>query len=172
MQCLKYLFWPIALATMLAGCGDFSNRTYRYNEEIPLAPFVIKLTQVKYGAVDGNMIITVSLDVTNKSPDRNNLSRNRFTLRVGQSGEVARDKTFLEVFGVDTISFVPGENATVNVPFVVSDDALNQRLALIVDRQTKNGRERLTLIEVKGGSRPKNLPAAGETRVTRSTRWE
>ena len=172
----------ITVLAGLTGCGDYSNRVYRYHDEIPLRPFVLQLTQTEYGLKDGKVVLKISLHVTNKSPEKNNLSRNRFTLRVGPPAvalakagptrEVTRDLTFLENLGIETVSFGPGEDAVVKAPFVLEKDALDQPLALIVDRQEKNGKERLTLIEVKKSSPPKNPPVEGEWRTTRSARWE
>ncbi|MBI4027018.1 MAG: hypothetical protein HY360_18685 [Verrucomicrobia bacterium] len=156
----------------LAGCSGSSERVCRFGEEASLPPFVLKVVKAEYGDDGDKIALKISLEAANRSSDKNSLSRNRFALRVGKTREVERDRTFRESIGLETISFDPNETATVTVSFVLSKDALDQRLALIVDRQEKNGKERLTLIEVKDGSPPKNLPAKGEWRVVRSARWE
>ncbi len=173
---MRHFIWfcfPIALFGLIA-CGDFSNRVYRYGDEIPLRPFVIQPTRTEYGIKNDKLVLKVLLHVTNKSPEKNHLSRNRFTLRVGEFREVERDRTFLEALGVETVSFVPGEDGAVTVVFVLPQDALDQQIALIVDRwqKKKDDRERLTLIEIKKGSPPKNPLVKGEWRTTRSARWE
>jgi len=156
---------------LLTSCADFSNRVYRYGEEVPVQPFVLKLTQTEYGLQDNQLVLKLTLQAANRSNDENNLSRNRFVLRVGQSREIKRDLTFLESLGMETISFKKGEDATVTVSFVLSQDSLQEKFALIVDRQPKDGRELLTLIQVKDASPPKSLPTQGEWRIARSTRW-
>lgn len=155
----------------LTSCTDFFNRAYRYNDEIPLKPFVMKLVKTEYGKIDGKWIVKVSLEITNKASDKNTISRNRFTLRAGPSQEVSRERNLIEELGFETVAFGPGETVLLTIPFVLSEDELQQKLALIVDRQTRKGREYLTLIQVKDASAPKKLPE-GEWRTARSSAWE
>jgi len=157
---------------VLTACSDYSNRMYRYNDGVPLKPFVLKLVKTEYSNKDGKVVLKVSLEAINRSTEKNNISRNRFALRVGKSREVARDHTFLESLGIETISFGPGEDATVTIPFVLSPDSLEQKIALIVDRQKNNSGETLSLIEVKDGHPPKSPPIEGEWRTARSARWK
>ncbi len=108
---LRPFFFSTALI-LLVGCADYANRTYRYGEEVPVKPFVFKLEKVEYAVKDQTVILKAFLEVSNRSQDKNTLSRQRFSLRVGKDREVARDSTFLEAIGVDTTGFSPGESAT------------------------------------------------------------
>ena len=165
------LFLGLFACLVFLGCADFFNRTYHYREEIPLKPFVVKLLRTDYSLKQGQLILKVTLNIANRSSEKNSFSRNRFVLRVGATQEVQRDPTLLEMLGADNVFFVPGEEAALTVAFVVPQDSLNQSLALIVDRQQKRGREQLTLIRLKNRPGPKNLPAEGEWRSVHSAGW-
>ncbi len=156
----------------LVACDDFFNRTYGYHEEIPLKPFVIKLTQTEYQAVGEKAALKIYLAITNKSSSENRLPRNRFILRIGLSREIIQNPTFLKTTETDTILFTPGKNTVVIVPFLLSKNDLKQKLTLIVDRQKKDGKERLALIDVKDSSPPKSIPKIGEWSTAHSPQWD
>lgn len=156
----------------LTACDDFFNRTYRYQEEIPLKPFVIKLTQTDYSDVGGNVALKIFLMVTNKSFEENPFPRSRFTLRIDRSHEVIPDPSFLEGVETDAISLGPGKNVVVIVPFILSKDALKQKFTLIVDRRKEGETEQLTLINVKDRSSPQTPPMAGKWHTARSVHWD
>ena len=155
----------------LTGCTDFFNRVYRYDEEIPLKPFVMKLVKTEYAKINGKWVVKTFLEITNKSPDKNSLSRNRFVLRVGKSQEAARDRSMIEELGFEVVPFAPDEKILLTISFGLSDEEIQQRLTLIVDRQVRGKRQYLTLIQVKDSSSPKTLPE-GEWRTARSSSWE
>ncbi len=165
-----HLFTLVALLTGLCACSDFGNRTYRYHESIPLRPIVLKLVKTELGNLNGKMAVKVTLDITNPSADKLSLSKERFTLRVGKSREIARDLSLLESLGIETISFKPSEEASISTQFILTEPELRERLCLIVDRQRKGDRETLVLIEVKRQGTPP-LPVSGEWRVMRSSNW-
>lgn len=179
----------------LTACRDFSNRAYRYDDEIPLKSFVIQVTRTEYGIKRDKLVLKVRLRAANRSPVKNDLSRDRFSIRAGaspnalssapstllpisehpasgQTREVTRDKTFLEDLGIETVSFNPGEEGVVTVAFVLPPDSLNQPIALIVDRRQEKGKERLTLVEIKKASPPRIPLVEGNWRATSSARWE
>src|SRR3989338_1606490 len=137
----------LILSLLVAGCGDFFNRVYRYDDKIPLKPFVMKFVKTEYGKVDGKWIVKASLEITNKASDKNTISRNRFTLRAGESKEVSRERNLIEELGFETVAFGSGETVLLTIPFVLSENEIQQKLALIVDRQTRKSREYLTLIQ-------------------------
>lgn len=162
-----------ALLLVLAGCADFGNRAYRCGDAIPLKPFLLKVVKTEWGVRGDHLVLKVSLEAVNRSAERQNLSRARFVMRMGSAREMARDLNLVERVGLDTAVFAPGETAEMVLPFTLPRSALDQPLALIVDRQpSKKGGERLTLVRLKGAAAPAALPAEGEWRVTRSIRWE
>ncbi len=169
------IWLPLAavLVLALAGCVDFANRAYRCGDSIPVRPFLLKVLKTEWEVRGDRLVLKVSLEAVNRSAERQNLSRARFVMRIGSSHEVGRDLNLIERFGAESAAFAPGETAELVLPFTLPRSALDQPLALIVDRQpSKKGAERLTLVRLKSAAAPAALPAEGEWRVTRSTRWE
>lgn len=163
----------VTAAGLLAACADFYNRCYRYHEEIPLSPFVMKLVQAEFSMKNGQAIVKVSVQVANRSTEKSSLSRDRFVLRVAGTTEVARDQSLFESLGFDCIPFSPGEEKTVVVPFVIARQDLASRLDLIVERLRikKQKHVRTTLVEIKQGGSPSILPVEGEWRRVQTARW-
>ena len=73
--------------------------------------------------------------------------------------------------GKEATSFAPGISSRITVPFTLSKEALNQKLVLIVDQREVKKKSVKTLVSVKNGSFPLNLPATNEWRTVQSARW-
>lgn len=161
----------VILALVAAGCADFHNRVYRYGEEVPAKPFSFALRDVEYAARDGRLHLRVRVEVANRSGVANSLIRDRFTLRVGRDVEIPHDRSLLESVGLNDVRFKPGETDLLTIPFTLDRNALDQRLCLIVDRQTdRAGRVRLSLVEAKRGGPPQAPPTDAWRRMT-SAQW-
>lgn len=161
----------LLLAFAVAGCADFRNRTYRYGETVPAKPFSFALRYVEYATRDGRLQLRACVEVANRSGEPHSLSRERFTLRVGRDLEIPHDPTLLEKVGWGGMRFKPGETDLLTIPFALDRNAFDQRLCLIVDRQTdRAGRARLSLIEVKRAGPVRTPPTESGRRMT-SARW-
>ncbi len=188
MKRLCWLFILPALA-VLAGCGDFMNRTYRYGDAIPLNPFVMKVVQTDSLMLREKVNVTVSLLVTNQSTLTNQISPSRFTLRIGPSREIhdiagifkisdVGQKTSDNPVSRETVTFIPGESSNLLISFLVAREDLNGRLALIVDhkirvdKKTKKQTETLSLIEIKNAAVPPAAILDGSSHTFTSTNWK
>lgn len=163
----------LAAVCLLAGCGDFQNRTYRYGDVIPAKPFSVQLVQTEYGLQNQQVVLKLTLQVANRSDKKQPFGKDKLVLRVdGGNCEIERDKSLLERIGLQLDSLSPGEEAKLTVPFVISKENAGRQLDLLVERREVKGKSSLSLVRVKNKGMPGVWPAPGEWIVVRSASWK
>lgn len=169
----RFSWFLILTAIGLVACTDYYNRTYRYHDEIPMAPFAVKLERAEFGMVEGRMALKMFLHLANRSTSQQALTSNQFILRVGKSREIVSGPGQPGSTSETVVSLDPGKEADVVVPFAVSRPDLDERLDLILGWADAKARKhrRQTLIEIKKAGPPRNLPREGEWLVLQSARW-
>lgn len=171
----------MVLAAGLAGCGDFSNRTYTYGDDIPVKPLVVKLVQTDAFVLRDRIGVVAQVIVTNSGVTSNRVERGSFELRVG-SAEWAETAAAMERTGkvpaatgprdLNGFSLGPDESSPVKLSFMVAREDLNQSLALIVDRRTRKGRETLSLVRLKDATPLTEVMESGWSRTFVSPKWK
>jgi len=165
---MKRVFLPLFLVALtLVSCRDYSNRVYHYGEEIPLNPFILKVSKTDYRLDQDNGLLKIYIQIRNKSESINSVKKSRFVLRT-EKNEIQHQEDLREQAGLETISFGPNEVAVMTIQFIVPPDELNQRLDLIIDDSGKQNGKPLSLVYLKNRSFPKN----SEWQTTESPRWD
>ncbi len=146
----------VLLGVSLVSCRDYFNRVYHYEEQIPLNPFVMKVSRTEYRDAGGNAEIRVTLQILNKTPTTASLSKKRFILRVDDT-QIQHTPDLRETMGAESISFSSGEEAGVTVVFDLPKENISKSLDLIVDQSEKKDSNVLTLVHIKNSG--KGMPA-------------